>query len=341
MYTVYIAIISCLISFITAVLMGKYLIPVFRSVKLGQKILDIGPRWHKSKEGTPMMGGLFFIGGTLLACTVMLFTYLRDSSDLAQMKLLLTLTMAILFAVVGFLDDYVKFFKKQNKGLSATQKLIMQFLIAAGYIAAMRWFGLIRTELVLPFISSEVFLIDLNIFYYLLAVVGIVFTINAVNFADGIDGLLGSIMLIVCATFGLIAFMTADDSLMAIASAVFGGSLGFLVFNFHPAKVFMGDTGSFFLGAIVCGFAFWLDEGCAMLLVILFGIIFYIEIISVMIQVTSFKLTGKRVFKMSPIHHHFEMSKWSEWKIVGVFALITIVGCASAVLGLMTTYDLI
>lgn len=317
------AIISAVISFVVTVILGKTLIPVLKSVKMGQKILDIGPRWHKSKEGTPTMGGLFFAGGILAS---VLIVGIYTASIYGGGKLLL-INVLFVFAsgLIGFFDDYVKFFKKQNKGFSAGQKLVLQFASAIAYIWAMHSVGAIDTSVALPFTEAR---IELGGIYYLFLIVGIAFTVNSVNLTDGIDGLASSVTLVVSVFLSALAYRTESYALLIMTSAVCGGCLGFLVYNFYPARVFMGDTGSLMLGGAVSAAAVWLDMP---MLLVFVGIMYYVEAFSVMLQVASYKLFKKRIFKMSPIHHHFEMCGWSEIKIVTVFSAITfiasLIGC--------------
>lgn len=307
--------ISLIVSAIVTVILAKKIIPVLKSIKMGQKILDIGPRWHKSKEGTPTMGGLFFISGTLIPA-VAAFAVTRDGSFLIHY-------IFVLFnGLIGFVDDYVKFFKKQNKGLSAIQKLVLQFAVGAAYLCSLSVSGNISTLLRLPFGIS----VDMGILYYAIVLVGIVFTVNSTNLTDGIDGLCASITAVIMLFFSVMCIKGEYFQESVFCAAILGGMIGFLVYNFHPAKVFMGDTGSLFIGGAVCAAAFMLDIP---IILVLFGIVYYIESISVMIQVLSFKLTKKRVFKMTPIHHHFEMSGWNEVKIVFVFSLVTAIFCVA------------
>lgn len=313
------------VSFFAAALLGKIFIPVLKSVKMGQKILDIGPRWHKSKEGTPTMGGLFFIVPIVLVGVAASLVY-------GEYGFLIHLAFLAVNGVIGFIDDYVKFFKKQNAGLSPSQKMILQFAAAALYVFALKAAGFIDTAIRLPFSDN---VLDIGLAAYLvLAMVGIVFTVNSVNLTDGIDGLASSITAVVMIFMAVLGAKTLNADAMLLSACVIGGMLGFLVYNFHPAKVFMGDTGSLFLGAAVSSMAFILD--CPLLLIFT-GIVYYIESFSVIIQVTSYKLTGKRVFKMTPIHHHFEMSGWSEIKIVTVFSIVTAVLCAVGCFGFLPT----
>lgn len=314
------AIISFVVSFIVTVILGKTLIPVLKSIKMGQKILDIGPRWHKSKEGTPTMGGLFFIGGILVS-VVAFAIYFFIHGELVG-ELFVNVMFAILCGVIGFIDDYTKFVKKQNKGLSAIQKLVLQFASAAAYVFALGVGKTPDTSVALPFTQTR---LELGILYYVLVMIGIVFTVNSVNLTDGIDGLASSVTAVAVVFLGAVCYKTENMLALVFAAAVFGGCLGFLVYNFYPARVFMGDTGSLFLGGAVSALAMWLDMP---LILVFVGIIYYAEAMSVVLQVISYKLFKKRIFKMSPIHHHFEMCGWNEIKIVAVFSVVTIIAAA-------------
>lgn len=322
---------TALLSFGITALMGFWLIPLLRKVKYGQTILDIGPVWHKNKQGTPTMGGFLFIAGVLAATTVGYLVYMSadggesELSPLLGTRLFAGMVMAMAFAFLGFVDDYIKVVKKRNLGLTAGQKMVMQILISAIYLSILYLAGDTSTVLWIPVIGP----LDLGLFYYPVALlILVVGTVNAVNLTDGIDGLASSVTFVVSLGFMVIAAILSAYEMQLLAIAVAGAMLGFLIWNFHPAKVFMGDTGSMFLGGIVVALGFGL--GLPFLIAIL-GIIYLVETLSVMLQVASFKLTGKRIFKMSPIHHHFEMCGWSEVKIVGVFSAITAIGCVLGV----------
>lgn len=322
-----ILLISFVLSFISCALITRYLIPKLKSLKMGQKILDIGPRWHKGKEGTPTMGGIAMII-TLVLVTVFALVAGLISPSLRSVssRVALVFGYAMLNGLTGIIDDRVKLLKKQNEGLTAPQKYALQFVCAALFLLGMRLTGNIDTTLHIPFTKISA---DLGIFYYLIAVLLLTGVVNAVNLTDGIDGLAASNTLLVGVFFSVMAFTAR---LGGADLALLGGTLagvcgGFLVYNFYPAKIFMGDTGSLFLGGLVVGGAFMLGSP---LTVILFGLVYIIETASVILQVASFKLTGKRIFKMAPIHHHFEMCGWSEIKIVSVFSAVTAVMCAVA-----------
>ncbi len=314
------AIISFIISFLITLILGKIFIPVLKSIKMGQKILDIGPRWHKSKEGTPTMGGLFFIAGVGVSAAV--YGYLTTVNGGNLRELFVNFGFMLLCGAIGFVDDYTKFVKKQNKGLTAMQKLFLQFALTAAYIISFYAGRKADTSLALPFTD---FRIELGMFYYLFLIVGIVFTVNSVNLTDGIDGLASSVTAVAAIFLCAVCYRVENNLAMVLSAAVTGGCFGFLVYNFYPAKVFMGDTGSLFLGGAVSSLALWLNMP---LILVFVGIVYYIEALSVMLQVASYKLFKKRIFKMSPIHHHFEMCGWNEIKIVTVFSLVTLAASA-------------
>lgn len=314
--------------FVTWLILRK-LIPVLKSRKIGQKIYDIGPRWHKGKEGTPIMGGLGFIIATIIGIAAIsgVYLYLGRANEL--LGVWLTLALALLNGLIGFFDDYTKLIKKQNQGFLAWQKLVLQLLVAAAYLWAMSACGFIDTALEIPYFDIE---LELGIFYYFFAILFIAGMVNSVNLTDGIDGLCSSVSAVVGAFFAVVAFVMLRPELAIIPATIIGGTVGFLMYNFYPAKIFMGDTGSLYLGGAVVGMAFLIEEP---LIIMIAGIIYLIEVASVILQVGYFKIThGKRIFKMAPIHHHFEKCGWSEVKIVGVFTLITAIACVIAYLGL-------
>lgn len=323
-------IITLVLTFALTVTTARLLIPGLKSHKMGQKILDIGPRWHKSKEGTPTMGGLSFIIASLfVVLTAGLYGCFIYNDNGAALKLALTLAMAYLNGLIGFLDDYMKFIKKQNEGLRAGQKFLLQLLVAGGYLLLMELSGSLDTSLYIPYADISV---ELGIVYYLFALVLLTGIVNSVNLTDGIDGLASTVTFIVAAFFAVAAFRFGAWETVFLSALTAGACLGFLVYNFYPARVFMGDTGSLFLGGLVVGAAFMINNPA---IIFIAGLIYLIESASVMIQVTYFKLTGgKRFFKMAPIHHHFEKCGWSEIKIVAVFGVTTAVMCIAAYFGL-------
>ena len=315
--------------FLLTWLILRKLIPVLKSRKIGQKIYEIGPRWHKGKEGTPIMGGLGFIIAAAVGLAVItgVYAYLGRAREL--LPVWLTFALALLNGLIGFFDDYTKLIKKQNQGFLAWQKLVLQFLVAIAYLWAMSSCGFIDTALEIPYFGIE---IELGIFYYFLAVLFIAGMVNSVNLTDGIDGLCSSVTAVIGAFFAVVAFVALKPELAILPATVIGGTVGFLMYNFYPAKIFMGDTGSLYLGGAAVGMAFLADEP---LIILIAGIIYLIEVVSVILQVGYFKIThGKRIFKMAPIHHHFEKCGWSEVKVVGVFTLITAVACVLAYFGI-------
>ena len=317
---------AALIAFIISTVTGKFLIPYLRKLHFGQTILEEGPKWHKGKQGTPTRGGIMFIVAIVIVTIASTVVYAVTGNEFVTsfyadipkecVLIFCGLGLAVANGVIGFIDDYIKVVKKRNLGLTALQKLILQFLVAAAFLAVLAIAGF-GTTTTIPFAGK----VDLGFFYYIIAAVAIVGIVNSVNLTDGIDGLDGSVTFFACVAFMLVACTKSYLGITAMSAAAAGACLGFLVWNFHPAKVFMGDTGSLFLGGLVCGLAFAVDMPILLLPV---GIIYIVEELSVILQVSYFKIThGKRLFKMSPIHHHFEMCGWSEVKIVAVFSTVT------------------
>ena len=316
--------------FILTVIFEKLIIPILQSHKVGQRILEIGPRWHKNKAGTPTMGGICFIMAILAVMAVASVIMALKGQSRGLIPLALALGLATLNGMIGFFDDYTKLVKKQNEGFTAKQKILLQSLVAIGYLVAMGLTKNINTSLHIPF--TNVYL-ELGAFYYVFAFVLIVGFVNSVNLTDGLDGLASSVTLVVGIFFTVVAFTFKDRILGLIGASLIGATAGFLVYNFYPARVFMGDTGSLFLGGLVVGATFVLDEP---MIIFLVGIIYLTEAASDIIQVGVYKLSGrkKRVFKMAPIHHHFEQCGWSEVKVVAVFSFVTLVFCTLAYFGI-------
>ena len=311
--------------FALTVVFLRILIPILRSRKVGQKILDIGPRWHKSKEGTPIMGGLAFILATLLVAAV--FFIVKGLREEAQnyLPLALTLAFAVANGAVGFADDYCKLIKKQNEGLTERQKLFLQTVLAGAYVCVMAYTGNLPTLWQIPFTDLSV---ELGWFCYPISIIFLVGVINGANFTDGIDGLASSVTCVIGGFFAVVAFSISDEALSVSAGILIGATLGFLIYNFHPAKVFMGDTGSLFLGAFVMGCAFAMKAYLPGLIV---SAVYIIEMLSSLLQRVYFKLShGKRLFRMAPIHHHFEKCGWKENKIVAVFSAVELLFCIAA-----------
>ena len=320
--------ISAIIAFAITALLGIPMIPFLRRLKFGQTIREEGPAWHSKKQGTPTMGGLMFIIGTIVAVMVCVPLYVVAAGTGEQMlsivRVLSGLLMAVAMGLVGFMDDFISIRKHRNLGLTEKQKLVLQFAIVIAYLASVRIAGG-SSEMLIPFVG----VVDWGIAYYILAALLIVGMVNAVNFTDGIDGLNGTVTFVVSVGFLVTAFVMNYMGIAILAAASAAACIGFLIWNFNPAKVFMGDTGSLFLGGIVCALGFGLNIP---ILIPLYGIIYIAEIGSVVLQVTYFKATkGKRLFKMSPIHHHFELCGWSEVKICAVFGLVSAIFCALGV----------
>lgn len=322
----------CVLSvFLLTALGSRWMIPKLKSLKMGQKILDIGPRWHKGKEGTPTMGGLAFIASTILVLIVALIVTYFALPDLTVHygKLILCLSFALVNGAIGFVDDLTKFTKKQNKGLSASQKYLLQLIAAGLFLFAMKQMGYISTNLYIPYLKLEW---EMGFFYYIFALILITGIVNSVNLTDGIDGLASTVTFVVAAFFSVAAFTLGELSEVIASALLVGATLGFLVYNAHPAKIFMGDTGSLYLGGFVVALAFMIDNPLILLPV---GIVYICESLSDILQVGYYKIShGKRIFKMAPIHHHFEKCGWSENKIVLVFSLVTLVFCVIAYFGI-------
>ena len=319
---------ACSLSFAVTVLLGwKVILPALRRLKAGQAIREEGPKWHATKAGTPTMGGLMFIAGLGVSILVMGWRGMMEG-DLSHIYVFL---FAAVFGVIGFLDDYEKVKHHQNLGLTALQKFALQLAAAILFLILMRYEGRLSPNLYVPFFNFSIALSWP--LYMVFAAFVIVGCVNAVNITDGLDGLSTSVTIPVALFFVSAATWWSYKQLGIFAAALLGGLLGFLLFNAHPAKVFMGDTGSLFLGGAVAGMAFAFDMPLVLALV---GIIYIVETLSDIIQVTYFKLShGKRIFKMAPIHHHFEMCGWSETKIVTVFTAISTLFCALALFGVM------
>lgn len=316
--------------FLLTALIEYKLIPVLRSHKAGQRILEIGPRWHKYKEGTPTMGGLAFVFATLLCMSVYFAIAAVRGIAADYVPLLLTLLFAVANGAIGFVDDYYKLVKKQNEGLTPKQKLFLQMVIAAAYVCVMAYTGSMDTALDLPFTDQT---LDIGWFWYPIAIIFLAGVVNGANLTDGVDGLASGVTFVIGGFYTFWAFMARDEQLSIVGALLLGIALGFLIFNFHPAKVFMGDTGSLFLGAMVIGGAFQCEESLVGLIV---SAVFIIEMLSSFLQRGFFRITkkitgkGKRIFKMAPLHHHFEQYGWSEYRILYVFSFVELLFCILA-----------
>jgi len=302
---------------------GYFLLPVLRALKAGQSIREDGPIWHNYKAGTPMMGGLMFIASSVLCLLGSLFT-------MQDYTVFYVLILALCFGVIGFLDDFFKMKYKRNLGLTSAQKALLQMAVSAIYLYILYKQGVMSGNLYIPFVNITVPMHPLlYIFFAMFVMVGCV---NAVNLTDGVDGLSSSVTVPVMIFFTAAAVLKGKYDLALLPACLVGGLVAYLFYNWHPAKVFMGDTGSLFLGGVVCALAFALDMP---LILVLVGLVYIMETLSVILQVAYFKLThGKRLFKMSPIHHHFEMCGWKEEKICFVFTAVSAVMCVIAWFGI-------
>lgn len=300
-----------LISFAVSVLLSPIFIPFLKKLKFGQFVRDDGPESHLKKAGTPTMGGLIF----LLSIVVTSVFYIKDYPDIIPV-----LFATLGFGFVGFIDDYIKVVMKRSMGLRPWQKMLGQILITGilcFYLAKVMKLG---TDIRIPFTDLS---IDLGIWYYILIFIVVLGTVNGANFTDGLDGLASSVTVLIATFFTLVA-IGYGAGITPITCAAVGSLLGFLVFNVYPARVFMGDTGSLALGGFVAATAIVLKQP---LIIVIVAFIYLIEVISVMIQVVVYKKTKKRVFRMAPIHHHFELGGWPETKVVAIFSIVTAVLC--------------
>lgn len=319
-------IIILLISFAVSVIVGVITIPQLKRLKVGQIERDDGPQSHLKKQGTPTMGGIIIIATMIIVVTGM-YIYLNsvNQAETAN-KLLPMLILTIGFGIVGFIDDFKKLVLKNTKGLKPSYKMFGLLLISVAFVVYLVYGLQIGTDTYIPIAKTFV---TLPIYFYIpFAILVILGTTNAINLTDGIDGLSSSVSSLIITTLTIIGIQNFLPEIGFFGSAVIGATLGFLMFNLHPAKVFMGDTGSLLLGGVISGMALYLQMP---LLLIVIALIPVLETISVMMQVAYFKKTGKRIFKMAPLHHHFELSGWSENKVVIIFCLITLALC---VLGL-------
>ena len=308
---------------VLAGILGFLLLPVLRALKAGQSIREVGPTWHNNKAGTPMMGGLFFIFAAIL-CVLGNVIVMQDYT------VLYVLALSLCFGLVGFLDDFCKAKYKRALGLTSIQKALLQMAVSAIFVYILYKQGTLNCNVYVPFFNVTFYIHPLlYVFFAMFVMVG---CDNAVNITDGVDGLCGSVTLPVMVFFTAAAFAMGKYDLAVLPASLVGGLIAYLFYNWHPAKVFMGDTGSLFLGGVVCAMAFALDMPLVLILV---GMVYIIETLSVILQVGYFKLThGKRIFKMSPIHHHFEMCGWKEVKIVLVFSAVSVVMCVLAWIGI-------
>ena len=325
-------ILAAVISLVVSAIAGKLLIPALVRLKAGQSIKEIGPTWHMTKQGTPTMGGLMFIIGIFIAIFIMGWEGMLQG-DYTH---LYVFGFALVFGVIGYIDDYQKVKRKQNTGLTSIQKFVLQLAAAVAFLCLMRFEGMLSPNLYIPFFHTQ--LVLGWVAYMIFAAFVIVGTVNAVNITDGLDGLSTSVTIPVALFFAAVGAWWGEQytQLGIFGGAMVGGLVAFLFYNHYPAKVFMGDTGSLFLGGAVAALAFAYDMPLVLILV---GIVYICETLSDILQVGYFKLThGKRIFKMAPLHHHFEMCGWNEKKVVAVFATVSAIFCVLAFLGVMNRF---
>ncbi len=310
-----------IISFLISVVFCPILIPFLRKLKFGQTEREEGPQSHLKKNGTPTMGGLVILASILLTSLI----YIGKFTEILPV-----LFMTLGFGLIGFLDDYIKVVKKRSLGLTPLQKMALQFIVTGEFICYYFKIAGLDTSIKIPFVSGDGFVMPtwLFIIFVFIVVLG---TVNGVNFTDGLDGLASGVTVIV-ATFFTIAALSLNPSMTPITGAVVGSLLGFLLFNTYPARVFMGDTGSLALGGFVSSIALMLHMP---LFIVIIGLIYLVEVLSVILQVGYFKLThGKRIFKMAPIHHHFELCGYSETQVVAAFSIVTALLCLVGIMAL-------
>ncbi len=312
---------TIIISFSISLILGPIVILILKRLKIGQSIREEGPKSHIKKTGTPTMGGIIFL------ISLIITVFISGQVD-KNTYVLIFATLG--FALIGFIDDYIIIAKKRNLGLKANQKLIGQFVFAALLTMYQYSISEMGTKLIIPFVEGKY--LDLGIFYIPFMIFVIVGTVNSVNLTDGLDGLASGVTLIVLSFFAVVSFTMAKASIVIFSLALAGACLGFLIHNAHPAKIFMGDTGSLALGGAISALAVLLNLP---LLIPIVGGIYFIEAISVILQVASFKLTGKRIFLMSPLHHHYEQKGWKETKIVVIFWTVTVLLCIVGIYSLI------
>ena len=323
-------ILSFIVAFGVAAILGQILVPLLRRWKAGQSIREDGPTWHMSKQGTPTMGGVMFIAAMAVALLVAGWQELGQGNR----NHWYVFVFALVFGVIGFIDDFQKLRHHANEGLTAPQKFLLQLAAAIAFTVLMRGEGYLTPNLFIPFVNLTIPLPW--VVYMVFAAFVMVGTVNAVNLTDGIDGLATGVTIPVALFYMAVSAWFGRTDLAILSAALAGGLAAFLIYNFHPAKVFMGDTGSLFLGGMVCGLAFALDIP---LVIPIIGLVYVAEVLSDIIQVAYFKKTGgKRFFRMAPLHHHLELGGWSETKLFCVFSGATLVLCCLAFLGVMDRY---
>ena len=326
-------ILSFIVAFGVTAIAGQILIPVLRRLKAGQSIREDGPTWHMSKQGTPTMGGLMFILGIAVAVVAAGWQDFQHGLH----NHLVVFLFALGCGAIGFIDDFQKLRHHANEGLTAPQKFLLQLAAAIVFTLLLRKDGYLSPDLYIPFFNIEIVGIPWVI-YMIFAAFVMVGTVNAVNLTDGIDGLATGVTIPVMIFYVAVSAWYGKSDLVTVSAAMAGGLSAFLIYNFHPAKVFMGDTGSLFLGGAVCGMAFALDLP---LVIPIVGLVYVLEVLSDIIQVVYFKKTGgKRFFRMAPLHHHLELGGWSETKLFCVFSGATLILCVLAFWGVMYRYPM-
>ena len=316
-----------LISFAITIILALIIIPILKKIKVGQIERDDGPKSHLKKQGTPTMGGMIFMF-SILICTIGSYIYFRASGEVDLVRNLIPmLFLTIGFGIVGLVDDFKKLVLKNTKGLKPSYKMLGLLLISIAYTFFIMKFTNHGTEIIIPILKTSVNIP--TIFYIPFAILVILATTNAINLTDGVDGLSSSVCAIIITCLTVIAMLNNVVDATILGSITVGAILGFLMFNLHPAKVMMGDTGSLFLGGVISCLALYLKLP---LLLVVIALIPILETLSVMIQVYYYKRTGNRIFKMAPLHHHFELSGWNENKVVRVFSVITLLVCIIGIL---------
>ncbi len=317
-----------LISLVVSIGLGLIIIPILKHLKVGQIERDDGPQSHLKKQGTPTMGGIIIAITLILICTFLYFKYRIENIEIAN-KILPLLFVTIGFGLVGFIDDFKKLVLKNTEGLKPSYKMFGLLIVAVGYTVFLNNVLKIGTDIYIPFVKQYIVLpVWIYIPFVILVLLG---TTNAVNLTDGIDGLSTTVTTIIITALTAIGIIFGIKEVTLVGCTLIGACLGFLLFNLHPAKVFMGDTGSLLLGGAISGIAIYLKNPLILLIIALIPVI---ETISVILQVVYFKKTGKRIFKMAPIHHHFELSGWSENKVVSIFSIITLILCLIGIYGI-------
>lgn len=328
MSSVFLFLLTFTLTLVATVTLTRILLPILKRRHIGQKILEIGPAWHRPKEGTPTMGGIAFVFAAFLALLIAGALLSTNLPPLFWRPLLFTFLYALCNAGIGLIDDMTKFQKAQNEGLTPSQKLILQVSFSVLYLTLLRIYGYIDTSIYIPYLDT---VWELGLLFYPFAVVLSVGMVNCVNLSDGVDGLAATTALIYAAFFAIASTLLTEPTGMLLATAMMGACLGFLFFNRHPARLFMGDTGSLFLGGMAVGCGFLIGNP---LLTIIVGAVYVFEGISVLLQVFWYKLTKKRLFLMAPFHHHLEKCGYGENKIVLLFSVVSVLSAALAAFGL-------